>query len=205
MTTDTPPAERERTILDALRRLPLRPGADVEFAARELARVAHLAGPRRPPNIFAQGTERANRAELKAAGRVARALIVVLNGRHAPTNLHCWNHGVDPSDLAARLLRLVEAADNADAMPKPEKSGRGAPENLQAAGITRVAAAHYAKLTGLAPTYTRGTGASDRQKPDGPFLDLLTVLFNLAGANASPAAQANKLRQGKAIKSGGNR
>lgn len=138
-----------------------------------------------------------SRAEMKVIERQASALASALDELHSPQIDQLVRGGMDPIGAADLLRRFAEVARTGVAPPRLGKSGRGAPSKLLPGGITRVAAFHYTTLTGLEATYTRPTDTSDLRTRHGPFLDLLAVLFSLAGLDASPAAQVDKLRRDK--------
>jgi len=184
----------------ALRRLPLLPGADLGIALTTLAIVVRPAPPMRRPNAFVQGTEAMGRAEMRVVERQASALANALDELRSPQIDQLVRGGVDPIGAADLLRRMAEVARTGAAPRQLGKSGRGAPSKPRAGGITRVAAFHYTTLTGLEATYTRPTDTSAQRTPHGPFLGLLAVLFSLAGLDASPAAQVDKLRRDKPCK-----
>ena len=62
---------------------------------------------------------------------------------------------------------------------------RGAPKKIQPTAIAEVVAVHYWMITGRKPTVPKNDG-----KPYGPFLKLLTTVFNILGVRSSAASQA---------------
>jgi hypothetical protein len=89
------------------------------------------------------------------------------------------------SEAASGLASDTASHDDSSKMSK--KKGRGRTPNRLAIGIARILAFDYEELTGKPPTIRTLNG-----KAYGPFLNLVTDVFNALGLEARPEAMAKK-------------
>lgn len=100
---------------------------------------------------------------------------------------------VERHSLLRLLTDLAALARSADLSAVPDVQGRGRPTNNLALGAARILAFDYQQLTGKAPTVnTHPDTHKDSGKAYGPFLDLVTGIFDAVGIPASPEAMARK-------------
>jgi hypothetical protein len=116
-------------------------------------------------------------AELK---KHAEKLLNAIVELHKPA----LDAAVVPDGLTMRLGVLIAQIDEAKLGGRPRKD--------QAWEITKMTAETFYRLTGGAAHPNTKDG-----KAYGPFLDLLTEVFNILGVDASPESQARRLRKDK--------
>jgi hypothetical protein len=178
-------------IEDAFRRLPILEEEDSRLAAmvEEIARLLPVTAQSNP--AFALVGHNATKSELEELEKKAAALAKCIASLHAHAIGALADNGfIDRLALQQQANQLAVIASNAAlSLDVPEKQGGGRPRALLPTGIARILAFNYQELTGKRPTIiiddSYGSPAS------GPFLELVTEVFNALGVDdASPNSMA---------------
>lgn len=165
--------DRVAALEDSFRELSSDPRA---FPIGDIGRVLMLMRPVVVPKKHGS-TKKSLKKLAGAAAGMAEALAEI-----SPVAAHAMNYKLSQIAMFRfKLQALRESAANAANMAVT----RGAPEKKQPRAIAEVVAVHYWAITGKKPTVPKKEGVAY-----GPFLELMTAIFEILEINASPQSQA---------------
>ena len=156
------------------------------------------------PDNHGPDTAKNTRTELDKVASNARKLLAALEGLHQPALDVLANVYTRPpaGDLPIHLQTLAEIVEKLSIPGFVKHASRKQPPKERAEKIARIVGAHYWGITGRHPTViTKQAPAAyhcgNNNFAVGPFVELLTAIFDATGVMASAANQAGRLRHWK--------
>lgn len=144
-------------------------------------------------NNYAQASQLATKRQLASLSKCAGQLLVKIDKFNRPAIVTMGMHGNRIRDLRLKLIiiQLLPEVSTIDDVAFVGRKGR--PPKSVAAKVTKLAGQEYERLTGRSPTVTVAD-SSDGYVATGAFIAFLTEIFETLVIDASPEAQARKLR-----------